>query len=63
MRQLIPMSEYEKLKDMLEMAELLTAEFESTLEVETYNETTDKTSKIIFEFGPDQELENVYVEY
>ncbi len=57
------MNEYEKLKDLLEMAELLTAEFDNTLEVETYNETTNTPSKIIFEFDEDQELENIYVEY
>lgn len=56
------MTDYDTQKDILEMAEVLTAEFENRLEVETYNDTTGRQTKVVFEFNEDKELTNIFVE-
>lgn len=56
------MNDYDELKERLEMAELLTAEFEYTLEVETYTLPFDKIVKVIYEFNDDKELINIFVQ-
>lgn len=53
-------NDYEVLKEVLEVAEVLTLETESTLEVATYHEITGKSTTVVFHFNPSMELINVY---
>lgn len=56
------MNDYDTLKDILEIAELLSLETDDTLEVLTYNETTGKAATVIYTFNDDGELVNIYTE-
>jgi hypothetical protein len=56
------MTDYDNLKNIFEMAEVLTKEGEKTLEILTVDETANKTVNIIFSFNRDEELIEVYVE-
>lgn len=56
------MNDFETVKDILEIAEVLTDERENVLEVMTYCNNTGKTSNVIFEFNDAQELTNIYTE-
>lgn len=56
------MNDYEEFKDRLEMAELLTQESETRLEVETYNDTIGGKTTVVYEFNDEQELVNIFVE-
>lgn len=56
------MTEYNKLAEIFETAEVLSHEYERKLEVEAINETTGNITTVIFEFGEEEELTRVYVE-
>lgn len=56
------MTEYNKLAEIFETAEVLSHEYEGKLEVEAINETTGNVTTVIFEFGEEEELTRVYVE-
>lgn len=56
------MTDYEVLKDKLEMAEVLTFEDDTRLEVGTINEPNGASSTVVFEFEADGELKAVFTE-
>jgi hypothetical protein len=56
------MNDYDKLKDILEIAEVLSGELERKLEVKAVNETTNEILTVVFEFNRDNELTGVYLE-
>jgi len=56
------MTDYDKLKDILEMAEVLTNDYQDTLEVLAVDENTNKTSTVVFSFNKQRELIEVYLE-
>lgn len=56
------MTDYDTLKDVFELAEVLTNETESTLELLTVDESSNKSVTIVFSFNKKNELMEVYVE-
>lgn len=56
------MTDFEKIKDVLEMAELLEEEFSNHLRVVTVNSTDDATVNVIFVFDDEQQLVGMYTE-
>jgi hypothetical protein len=56
------MNDYDNLKDILEIAEVLSGELERKLEVKAVNETTNEILTVVFEFNRDNELTGVYLE-
>lgn len=56
------MNEFENLRDIFETAEILTAEYDDKLEIEVFNESTDKYNLVTFIFNSDFELVNVLAE-
>jgi hypothetical protein len=55
-------NDFDKLKDIFEMAEVLTNEGHDTLEILTVDETANKTLTVIFSFNKERELIEVYAE-
>jgi hypothetical protein len=61
--QRFPMTnDYLSLKDIFEYAELLEFEGDDCLEIQTVDERTDKTARVIFNFNEFGELEEVLVQ-
>jgi hypothetical protein len=56
------MTDYDKLKDVFEIAEVLSNEFQDTLEVIAVSETTNKAMNVVFSFNKQRELVEVYIE-
>lgn len=56
------MTDYKKMYDILEMAEVLTNLFENELEVKAVNRKTDQVSTVIFQFNEDGELVDICTE-
>jgi hypothetical protein len=56
------MTDFSKIKDILEMAELLEEEFGNTLVVKTVNATDDATVSVVFVFDDEQQLVGMYTE-
>lgn len=57
------MTDFYKLKDVFEMAEVLSYESDNTLEIATVDATTDQTCNVVFTFNEELELTEVYVEH
>ena len=55
-------NDFDKLKDIFEMSEVLSNETHDTLEMITVDETANKTVTVIFAFNKERELVEVYVE-
>lgn len=55
------MTDFEKLKDIFIMAEVLNSEDNGQLEILTVDELSDKTATVIFKFNGDNELTEVSV--
>ncbi len=56
------MTEYFKIKECFEMAEVLTNETENTLEIKTIEEPSGDMVTVMFIFDHDKNLSNVFVE-
>lgn len=54
-------NDFNILKEVFEMAELLEYETDGCLELQTVDERTDKTARVIFNFNADGELSEVLV--
>lgn len=55
-------NDFETLRDIFTMAEVLTSDNEDVLEILTVDEHSNKTARVIFKFNEDKELTEVYVE-
>ena len=56
------MTDFDTLKEIFEMAEVLNSEENNQLEILTVDEHSNKTANVIFTFNKDKELVGVYVE-
>ena len=56
------MTDRDQIKDVLEIAELLSSESEDVLEVVTVNRKTDEVVTVIFNFNSDGELTEIVTE-
>lgn len=56
------MTDYLKLKDVFEMAEILENVTDDSLELQLVNDTDDKTVNVIFQFDEEGYLTGAYVE-
>lgn len=56
------MTDFEKIRDILEMAELLETEFDNNLIVKTVNAADDKTVNVVFVFDDEDQLVGMYTE-
>lgn len=56
------MTDFEKIRDILEMAELLDGEFDNQLTVVTVNAQDDATVSVVFVFDDEQQLVGMYTE-
>lgn len=55
------MSDYDSLKDIFEMAEVLESTGESTLKILAPSEENNNVTEVYFKFNKDKELVEVYV--
>lgn len=55
-------NDFDNLKEIFEMAEVLSNETHDTLEILTVDESANKTVTVIFSFNKERELIEVYVE-
>lgn len=56
------MTDFDKIKDILEMAELLEDEFENNLIVRTVNAQDDAVVNVVFVFDDEAQLIGMYTE-
>ncbi len=56
------MSDKDKLREILTMAEVLTIELAKEFVVETYNDSNNKTTEVIFVFDDNDQLIEIFVE-
>lgn len=56
------MNDFETLKDIFTMAEVLSFENDGVLTIVTVDENSNKTASVVFNFNTDKELTEVYVE-
>lgn len=56
------LNDFETLKEVFEMAEVLTAEYQDRLELQTYNDSTGRFNRVVFKFNDDFELTEVVSE-
>lgn len=56
------MNNFDNLKDILEMAELLDSELENSLEVVTVNADDTSSVRVVFVFDDDKNLIGIYTE-
>jgi len=56
------MNDFETLKEIFEMAEVLSSENDGQLEIVTVDEHSNKTATVVFDFNKSNELTEVYVQ-